>query len=172
MTGSGPRRKHYETRQRQAVLDALARAPGFLSARALHDQLRLDGRPVALSTVYRALHAYAEAGRIGITRTAVGEHLFRLAPIAGRSHYLVCRACGASVPLDAHIPGDWAVAVAAEHGFADIHVVIELAGLCPTCGNEPKDSIRRKSLCTDVRASVPEVEREDLRSRANRRYHP
>ena len=123
--GRGP----YETRQRQVILRALGKAPGFLGAQALHEHLRQAGEHIALTTVYRALHSYARIGRIDTTFDADGEQLF----CAGRGHYLVCRNCGRSIPVDAGEVTEWADAEAARHGFTDIHPMVELAGLCPEC---------------------------------------
>ena len=125
-------RTPYETRQRQIILRALATAAGFLSAQALHEHLRLAGERIALTTVYRALHSYARAGRIDTTFDAAGEQLFH----AGRGHYLVCRACGRAISIDASTVTDWAEAQAADHGFIDVHPIIELAGLCPECAGD------------------------------------
>jgi Fur family ferric uptake transcriptional regulator len=134
MTSNGARRvHHYETRQRRAVLHALARAPGFLSAQALHARMQSTGQTIALTTVYRVLHVYADTGRIGTTYDTAGVQLFHLGAETGRGHCLVCRHCGHSVPFDADIAQDWATTTAADNGFTDIHLIIELTGLCTTC---------------------------------------
>jgi Fur family ferric uptake transcriptional regulator len=95
--------------------------------------MRSAGQTIALTTVYRALHVYADTGRIDRTYDATGEQLFHLGANTGRSHYLVCRDCGLSVPIDAGVAWDWAAATAADNGFTDIHPVIELTGQCTTC---------------------------------------
>jgi Fur family ferric uptake transcriptional regulator len=133
MTTNMARRAHYVTRQRRAVLDALTQAPGFVSAQALHAHMHLIGETIALTTVYRTLHFFADAGHIDTTYDTTGQQLFRLGPTPGRGHYLVCRGCGHSVPIDAGTARDWAATTAADHGFTDIDPVIELVGLCPAC---------------------------------------
>ena len=130
---NGGRRGHYETRQRRAVLHELAQAPGFLSAQALHAHLRQAGETIALTTVYRALHVLADAGRLGSIYDAAGEQLFHLGLSPGRDHYLVWRACDASVSIDSETAEDWAATIASDHGFTDIHLIVELTGLCPAC---------------------------------------
>jgi Fur family ferric uptake transcriptional regulator len=70
MTANRTRRGPHETRQRQAVPHALAQAPGYLSAQAPHTHLRQAGETIASTTVYRALHILADAGRIGSTHDA------------------------------------------------------------------------------------------------------
>jgi Fur family transcriptional regulator, ferric uptake regulator len=135
-------RRYYDTRQRRAILRALAKAPGFVSARTLHARLRQAGHPVALTTVYRALNAYAETGRVATTHNPGGEQLFHLATDPQHSHYLVCRTCGDSVPVDADTVEHWAAATATEHEFTDVHPVIELTGRCPACDHSGRGDAR------------------------------
>jgi Fur family ferric uptake transcriptional regulator len=115
------------------VLDALRRAQGFLSAQALHARLRADGETIALSTVYRALRILAHTGQIDSTHHHGGEQLFHAGPDARRHHYLLCRHCALHVLLDTTIAEHWASTVAAEHGYTDIHTVVELEGICGDC---------------------------------------
>jgi Fur family ferric uptake transcriptional regulator len=99
----------------------------------LHAQLRRNGHAIALSTVYRALRIYADDGRIDITHDPAGVQLFHGRPIPGHGHYLTCRACGDSTPINADVVEKWVAATAARHGFVDSHSIIELTGLCPAC---------------------------------------
>lgn len=133
MTVRGEQRGPYRTRQRSAVLRALAHVPGFVSAQDLHARLRHTGDSVGLATVYRALHSLADAGHIEATRAATGERLFQYCPDPGCVYFLVCRNCGDRAPLDAHPVEEWATSVARQHGFTDIELVVEITGLCSTC---------------------------------------
>ncbi|MBW8792389.1 MAG: transcriptional repressor [Streptomyces sp.] len=121
------------TRQRRAVTGALAEQPGFVSAQALHAQLQAAGHQVGLSTVYRTLHALAEAGSVDTVRGEGGEELFRRRRTPGHHHYLVCRRCGFDVPVSSPTIEDWADHVAAGHGFSQVQHTIELVGLCADC---------------------------------------
>jgi Fur family ferric uptake transcriptional regulator len=132
MTANGARRGRYQTRQRRAVVRTLAQAPGFLGAQALHARMHLAGETISLTTVYRALRVLADTGRIDTIHDPVGEQLFHLGTV-GRSRHLVCRDCDQNVPIDADTIENWAATTAADHGFTDIHLVIELTGLCPAC---------------------------------------
>jgi Fur family ferric uptake transcriptional regulator len=133
MSAGAARPRRYDTRQRRAVLRALARTRGFVSAQTLHAHLRWSGDPLAVSTVYRALRAYAETGRIATTYDRSGEQLFHLAPEFTATHYLVCRTCGDTNEISAETVQDWASSTAAQHGFTDIHLIVELAGVCSVC---------------------------------------
>lgn len=131
MTGSGARRSHYETWQRHAVLTALEQSAQLLSARALQKRMSRAGRPVALSTVYRALRHYTDTGQVAAIVGPTGERLYRLActPAA----ILVCRSCARSLAIDAGVPREWATSVAAEHGFSRLAVTVSVSGLCQAC---------------------------------------
>ena len=94
---AAPVRRH--TRQRAAVVAALGRRGGFVSAQDLHAALRADGDTVGLATVYRSLQALSEDGQVDVRRTADGEALYRRCS-TGHHHHLVCRSCGAAVEDD------------------------------------------------------------------------
>ncbi len=121
------------TRQRTTVLRALAAADGFVSAQILHAGLLSDGARVGLSTVYRALTAFAQAGRADVVRDQGGERLFRYRPGTGHRHYLICRQCGLSVPVDSSLVESWAEHVGADADFADVRHTVELTGTCSGC---------------------------------------
>jgi Fur family ferric uptake transcriptional regulator len=65
--------------------------------------------------------------------TPVCEQLYHLGLRTGRAHYLVCRGCECSVSIDTETAEDWAATTAADRGFTDIHLIVELTGLCPAC---------------------------------------
>jgi len=121
------------TRQRTAVAAALATMDGFTSAQALHDTLRTRGESVGLTTVYRHLQALAESGEVDVLRTHEGESVYRRCAADDHHHHLVCRACGATVEVTGPAVEAWAVAVAAEHGYADVSHTLEVFGTCRAC---------------------------------------
>jgi len=88
---------------------------------------------VGLSTIYRTLTAFANAGRADTVRDRSGERLFRYRPGADHRHYLICRRCGLSLPLDSSLVESWAAQVGMSTGFADLQHVVELTGTCTTC---------------------------------------
>ncbi|GGU33225.1 Fur family transcriptional regulator [Streptomyces violascens] len=121
------------TAQRATVLAALIQAGGFVGARALHASLQRDGSHIGLSTVYRTLGALADAGRADVVRDRGGERLYRHRPSAEHRHYLLCRACGMSMPIDSAAVETWAEHIARSSGFAEVEHTVELTGLCPDC---------------------------------------
>jgi len=121
------------TWQREAVRARLAEAKGFVSAQQLHSVLREEGSTIGLATVYRNLAQLATSGEADSLQSPDGENLFRSCVTKGHHHHLVCRQCGDTRELGAHVVEDWARSVAAEHGFGDIEHTIDLFGVCATC---------------------------------------
>jgi Fur family ferric uptake transcriptional regulator len=125
------------TRQREAILRSLSEHAGFVSAQTLYTRLRTGGERIGLTTVYRTLHALAEAGVVDVVRESASAggsgQLFRARPADGHQHYLVCRSCGHSMTITSPAVERWAIGIGHEHDFTDVHHVIELAGLCADC---------------------------------------
>jgi Fur family ferric uptake transcriptional regulator len=128
-----------DTRQRRAVLAALAEDPDFTSAQALHERLLERGEQIGLTTVYRTLHALASAGRVDTVREGAGQQRFRARPTAEHQHYLVCRRCGNNQPVTSTAVERWARTVAQDLDFAEVEHVIELTGICARCRHERSD---------------------------------
>ncbi len=130
------------TRQRTAVVEALASVPDFRSAQEIHQLLGERGERVGLATVYRTLQRMAESGDVDVLRTEDGEAVWRRCS-ATHHHHLVCRSCGAAVEVEGPTVERWTRAIAAEHGFAEVSHTLEIFGVCRDCaartetGTEP-----------------------------------
>lgn len=120
------------TWQREAVRDALADAPGFVSAQTLHASLKDTGSTVGLATVYRALADLATEGEADSLQQD-GESLYRACTPGSHHHHLICRSCGTTIEIAADEVEEWAQAVAAQHGFTRPQHVVDVFGLCPKC---------------------------------------
>jgi Fur family ferric uptake transcriptional regulator len=132
--GSGPEKPgQRNTRQRRAVLTALAQHPEFTSAQALHQRLRAQGQHIGLTTVYRTLYVLVEAGLADSVRDESGRQHFRARPTAEHQHYLRCRQCGFNIPVASPALERWARTTARELGFTQVEHVVELTGVCPRC---------------------------------------
>ena len=118
------------TRQRTAVLEALAEAGDFRSAQQVHELVADQG--VGLATVYRTLQLYAEHGEVDVLRTEDGEAIYRSCSTA-HHHHLVCRSCGATIEVEGPTVEKWTATIAAEHGFRDVAHTLEIFGTCPVC---------------------------------------
>lgn len=120
-----------QTRQKDAIRDALNGCDEFISAQELHRKLEGRGEHIGLATVYRQLNALAEAGRADTVRLD-GQQLFRLCGDDAHHHHLVCRKCGKTIEIDP--PSEsWLRKVADGHGFTVESHTLEVFGLCPDC---------------------------------------
>ena len=107
-----------QTRQKDAIRDALNGCDEFISAQELHRKLEDRGEHIGLATVYRQLNALAEAGRADTVRLD-GQQLFRLCGDDGHHHHLVCTNCG-------------------KYGFTIERHTLEVFGLCEDCRKADK----------------------------------
>lgn len=123
------------TRQRAEVLQALTGADGFVSAQVLHAEMVAAGSAVGLTTVYRALAALAETDRADTVRDPGGERLYRHRPGAEHRHYLICRRCGTSEPVETAVVEDWAEQLGRLTGYSEVRHTLELDGICADCQN-------------------------------------
>lgn len=121
------------TWQRERVREALADAPGFVSAQTLHAQLLEEDTRIGLATVYRALAGLATAGEADSLQSPEGETLYRACETDGHHHHLICRDCGLTVEIEASEVEAWAQRTATQHGFSDAEHVIDIFGLCADC---------------------------------------
>jgi Fur family ferric uptake transcriptional regulator len=126
--GSGPR----PTKQRLAVLEALASVDDFRSAQEVHEILSSSGSPVGLATVYRTLQLYADQGDVDVLRREDGEAIYRRCSDT-HHHHLVCRSCGTTVEVEGRAVETWTSAIAIEHGFSDLSHTLEIVGTCAAC---------------------------------------
>ncbi len=112
---------------------ALDQTAGFVSAQDLYARLAATGERVALATVYAQLKKLVASGGVDTVMTERGESLYRRCAVETHHHHLACRVCGVTREIDIPPLEGWARAVGAEHGFRDVHHVLELTGVCPTC---------------------------------------
>lgn len=125
-------RRRRPTRQQVAVAEALGRTGDFRSAQDLHADLRDQGDPVGLATVYRALSTMVESGDVDVLRTDDGEARYRQCSTS-HHHHLVCRVCGKAIEIDGPAVEAWASGVAAQHDYTDVEHVVEIIGTCRDC---------------------------------------
>ena len=126
----------YHTKQQRAILDCLARGGGeALSAAALSEELRAQGSPVGLATVYRQLERLESQGFVHKVTTEEGA-LYQYCPQAGCRHdcfLLRCERCGRMVHLDCAHLEEVCRHLSAEHRFYIDPRRTVLTGLCDRC---------------------------------------
>jgi Fur family transcriptional regulator, ferric uptake regulator len=129
------------TWQRDAVREALAVSPGFVSAQTLHSALRERGSSIGLATVYRALNDLAQEGEADSLQQE-GESLYRACTPGSHHHHLICRSCGKTVEIEADAVEAWAKEVAVGHGFVEPSHVVDIFGVCAGCVADRRSTSR------------------------------
>lgn len=120
-----------QTRQKDAIREALRESDEFISAQDLHRSLEERGIHIGLATVYRQLNALADAGLADTIRMD-GQQLFRMCGDDGHHHHLVCTKCGKTVEIEP--PSEsWLRSIADARGFTVESHTLEVFGLCPDC---------------------------------------
>ena len=124
------------TRQRTALLQALARAEEPLSAEELFLLLQPQFPKLARSTVYRNLERMAEENEVLKEAMSDGVSLYSL--YGRHGHYLICRSCQKRVRLK-HCPLQAVEKqLCEETGFSIDSHNLTLYGVCPSCQEKEK----------------------------------
>lgn len=124
------------TKGRKAVVEALARATGPMSAAELGEALRSR---VPLSSIYRTLSVLEEAGVVTHHLGAKGLTRFELAEwLTGHHHHLVCIDCGSVADIDIPATQEASVRslvseIAALGAFEAVDHALEIEGRCARC---------------------------------------
>jgi Fur family ferric uptake transcriptional regulator len=119
------------TKQRLAVLNAIAASRTTVTAQDLHAQLRSRGAGIGLATIYRTLSALAEAGVLD-TFVQAGEQSFRLCR-ADHHHHLVCVQCGTVEEVEGGEVEEWVKRTARSRRFRVSSHRADIYGHCPRC---------------------------------------
>lgn len=120
------------TRQRKAVLDAVAEASSSVSPLQVFDAARGRCPELGLTTVYRTLEVLSEIG--ALRRVHGPDHCEAFVPAgAAHGHTVVCCRCGGVQEFtDCHMQN--VVDAAAEQtGYRITEHFLQLSGLCPAC---------------------------------------
>jgi len=125
------------TRQRMAILEALAKSPKPVTAQALH--AKLTRRSAAktgpgLATVYRTLQALEQSGMARTFPAGEGELAYKLCH-PGHHHHLVCERCGTVVEIPSCEVEEWASKIARKRGFRVTAHQADIYGLCADCAS-------------------------------------
>lgn len=119
------------TRQRQAVLQALQTTRSHPDAASIHKAVRQDLPSISLGTVYRTLDALVRDG-VAVTIERAGQATRYDFRRDDHHHHAVCRSCGAIFDIEVrdapHLPPS-----ALPSGFQVADVRLEVHGLCAEC---------------------------------------
>ena len=121
---------------RSAVVEAIGRAGGCLSAEEVSAGLRAAGKRVGTASVYRALSVLSELGALHAVSMPGGPLRYELVlPGGHHHHHVVCDRCGATVSFQ-----DPALEAAIERVSKRVAYAVDahdvtLRGTCPACSS-------------------------------------
>jgi Fur family ferric uptake transcriptional regulator len=122
-----------KTLQRESIARVLRASERFRTAQEIHVQMRLDGEPVGLTTVYRHLQIFVDEGVVHTVQLEDRQTAYRWCGDSEHHHHLVCRRCGTSRQL-VDTGFEERVAEATDgQGFTELTHSFEVFGVCPTC---------------------------------------
>lgn len=117
------------TRQRRAVVDAVAREAGSFTVAELYERARRAERGLGMATVYRTVELLRESGSV---RALAGRAHAYVRCHDDHHHHLVCRTCGSVQETD--LCGAPAPEVLRRrYGFAAEGHELEIYGTCADC---------------------------------------
>ena len=120
------------TRPRRLIVEALAQATDFVSAREVFNAIEASGDDVSLASVYRTLRALAVSGEADAILRPDGETVYRICR-REHHHHMLCRECGETIEITDAPMGTWAADFAAAHGFDHVSHSFEVFGRCTEC---------------------------------------
>ena len=121
------------TRQRRAVLDAVAEASSSVSPVQVFDAARERCPELGLTTVYRTLDLLSEIG--ALRRVHGPDHCEAFVPTgAAHGHTVVCSRCGQVMEFTECDIQAVVDAAARQTGFRITEHFLQLSGECPACG--------------------------------------
>jgi len=119
------------TRQRETILDVFLETDEHLTSEELHARVARVDPSVSLSTVYRTLKVFVDAGIASERRFHDG--LTRFEVRQPHHDHLICIRCGKIVEFENDEIERLQETIAARHGFALTSHRHDLYGECPTC---------------------------------------
>ena len=129
------------TRQRRAVLDAVAAASSSVSPVQVFDAARERCPELSLTTVYRTLDLLSEIG--ALRRVHGPDHCEAFVPVgAVHGHTVVCSRCDQVMEFTECDMQAVVDAAARQTGFRITEHFLQLSGECPACG-ERRSRARR-----------------------------
>jgi len=121
------------TRQRRAVLDAVAEASSSVSPVQVFDAARERCPELGLTTVYRTLDLLSEIG--ALRRVHGPDHCEAFVPAGtAHGHTVVCSRCGQVMEFTECDMQAVVDAAARQTGFRITEHFLQLSGECPACG--------------------------------------
>lgn len=123
------------SQQRNLILDAFLSMPPHLTAEELHQRVAKKDSNIGLSTIYRSLRLFCDAGLAKQRHFEEGRSRFEQSFGEPHHDHLICTRCGNITEFECQEIEDLQEQMAARHGYTLTHHRLELFGLCEKCRN-------------------------------------
>ncbi len=123
------------SQQRTRILDIFLGMPPHLTAEDLHRRVIKADPGIGLSTIYRTLKLFCDAGLAKQRHFQEGRSCFEQAVDHDHHDHLICEGCGRIVEFECQQIEDLQEQVATQRGFTLTRHRLELYGYCPDCRN-------------------------------------
>lgn len=120
------------TSQRKAIIRVLQNTDTVLSAHDIFSEVIKTLPGINFSTVYRNLDVLLSKGIVCRITPESGGVLYELRREDGHHHHVICKNCGASIPLE-YCPMEDIQAKLMEKGFTPTEHRFEIYGYCEKC---------------------------------------
>ncbi len=124
----------------KAVLEALQKAPGMLSARDLSFRMKLShqakeeqSKCPGLTTIYRSLELLTRQGLVQAVSFGDQEKRYEVVEPGCHNHHLVCKSCKKSIKLRECLLTSLEETIKRDYGFSVSEHLLELFGTCQSC---------------------------------------
>lgn len=125
------------TNQRALIMEIIRQGKGHLDADEIYRRARERETRLSLSTVYRTLHMFKEAGLVEELHFNEDHHHYEVKPPT-EHHHLLCLGCGRVTefnrPLSRYIKRN----VPEAKGFDVTGTEVRMTGYCPKCRRSRK----------------------------------
>ena len=128
------------TPQRMLIVSLIHDTKGHVTAEELHGRVVEQYPFVDISTVYRTLQLLKKLRLVSETDLGGGRVQYELTQEA-RHHHLVCRQCGATLPLDDEMIEPLRARLAERHGFQADMEHFAIFGVCRGCVRKSKPRV-------------------------------
>lgn len=120
------------TPQRRAIIDVLQSTNAVLSAQEIFSEVIKTLPGINFSTIYRNLDVLLARGIICRITPESGAVVYELRREEGHHHHVICKKCGASIPLD-YCPMEDIKKELGKRGFTPTEHRFEIYGYCDQC---------------------------------------
>lgn len=121
------------SKQREQLLESLAKLQQPISVEELHDLLKSSGKTMNLSTVYRTIDTLSNAGLVEkLYNSITNTNLIQLAQ-HHHQHYLMCISCHKMIPIDYCPMKELLDYIDTTYAFEVTSHQLEINGYCKEC---------------------------------------